>query len=852
MNKRGISGPVAMVLIVLMVVAAVGIVWIVVLPMIREGIDGENLDAGLSIETEGGYTYFDEASSVACVQVRRTKDEGELIGIGVKFSFGGTSYEGRFESENIPKVNEARTQCFNLSDFAEYGAPESISVVPIFNRDGREIVSDVVSSISGSKIRKGNYSPSSGGGVSPPRVNRCSAGEVWNGTVCVTPAIVECTIDATCVGGNECTTGKCVEGSCSYPAILDETECTGGSCFSGTCVPIGAIPISACNIELNQSGQEYILVADLVSEGTCFNISRDGITLDFNGFNITGEGWGKGVFVGNIEDTIIMGGKIFGFSNGIYLEESSSSQIIDMVIRDQTSSGVYLFESSNNRLINVDTSSNKAGITLMRSSNNFLKSVISNLNGLSGITIQSGSGNEIRDTITNLNGALHSNGKGINLQTSHDNIFSNITTNYNQGSESDGILLTSSKRNNFTDINASYNGIGSATGIYLYGESDFNILTRVTASYNAKYGIRLEGRGSPSTGIQGNQIIDSVMCKNKGDADISCNIFFSQESHGGSGNKFFNKAANCGAWIDNGSTSCVSEIAITDCQGLQDMRNGLYENYYLDRDIDCGGFDFGDGKGFMPVGENLANSFVGGFDGRFNKISNLNINRPDREYVGLFGSVAVWGGRGDRFFGNVEMVDVNIVGGDHTGAFMGSVSGELLNVSKIYVNGTVSGNYWVGGLFGAIQGIDLKNVYSFADVVGHTNVGGIVGTSGTETFRNSYSVASVRGEAEVGGVDGSQGAYMESVYSVATVNGNSEVYGISHYGFVSNCYWYDVGGDDATVCIPSFGFGCTSEGDPTQFYYSSHQVYNGNVNPWDFGSIWEERFENYPKIRGFD
>ena len=106
--KRGVSGPVAMVVMVLMVVAAVGIVWTIALPMVREGVGGENLDAGISIETEGGYTYYDE-EGVACVQVRRSANQGELIGLDVLFSFEGESYEGRFEEDKIPGLNEQST-----------------------------------------------------------------------------------------------------------------------------------------------------------------------------------------------------------------------------------------------------------------------------------------------------------------------------------------------------------------------------------------------------------------------------------------------------------------------------------------------------------------------------------------------------------------------------------------------------------------------------------------------------------------------------------------------------------------------------------------------------------------------
>ena len=41
---------------------------------------------------------------------------------------------------------------------------------------------------------------------------------------------------------------------------------------------------------------------------------------------------------------------------------------------------------------------------------------------------------------------------------------------------------------------------------------------------------------------------------------------------------------------------------ITNCTELQNICNDLTGDYYLAKDINCSGFDYGDGKGFMPIG----------------------------------------------------------------------------------------------------------------------------------------------------------------------------------------------------------------------------------------------------------
>ncbi|RLG28463.1 hypothetical protein DRO03_09765, partial [Methanosarcinales archaeon] len=119
------------------------------------------------------------------------------------------------------------------------------------------------------------------------------------------------------------------------------------------------------------------------------------------------------------------------------------------------------------------------------------------------------------------------------------------------------------------------------------------------------------------------------------------------------------------------SMPALAATAITNCTELQNIRNNLDGDYYLANDIDCSAFDYGDGKGFMPIGT-YDSVFTGTFDGKGYKITNLYINRPSTDYVGLFGDI---GSRGEITNTSLEDVDVN--GSAYVGGLVGFNYGTI-------------------------------------------------------------------------------------------------------------------------------------------------------------------------------
>ena len=135
---------------------------------------------------------------------------------------------------------------------------------------------------------------------------------------------------------------------------------------------------------------------------------------------------------------------------------------------------------------------------------------------------------------------------------------------------------------------------------------------------------------------------------------------------------------------------------------LQAIKNDLDGDYVLDNDIDATdtatwNWDevLGEYQGFEPIG-NESTPFTGIFKGSGYIISNLFINRPTTDYVGLFGVTN--GGAIHR----IGLENVTTIGYDYVGPLIGLAG--YPDVSTIicfcYATGSAFGNKYVGGLIG--------------------------------------------------------------------------------------------------------------------------------------------------------
>ena len=255
----------------------------------------------------------------------------------------------------------------------------------------------------------------------------------------------------------------------------------------------------------------------------------------------------------------------------------------------------------------------------------------------------------------------------------------------------------------------------------------------------------------------------------------------------------------------NGSDPYADYIKIYNWTDLDNIRNNLVAKYVLMNDLNATSAGYTElasptansGKGWEPIGNYTGGNFTGTFDGQGYEIKDLFIDRPDEDYVGLFGYVAESG-----VIEDIGVVNVAVTGDNWTGGLVGGISGT---VSNSYSTGSVTGSELVGGLVGGSNGT-VSNSYSTGNVTGNGTsiylfVGGLVGGS-NGTVSNSYSTGSVTGTGTsyylfVGGLvggSGSSGAVSNS-YSTGNVTGtgggqSSAFGGLAgvNFGTVSNSY----------------------------------------------------------------
>lgn len=303
------------------------------------------------------------------------------------------------------------------------------------------------------------------------------------------------------------------------------------------------------------------------------------------------------------------------------------------------------------------------------------------------------------------------------------------------------------------------------------------------------------------------------------------------------GNNFSTKLGSDGSLVNYTVITDLGVAGDSTSTTLQGMKNALSGNFALGGNIDASlTSSWNTNAGFEPIG-NSTTPFTGKFDGLGHTISNLAINRPATEFVGLFGYA---GGVGI----SAEIRNIGLIGGSVTGLnFVGELVGANgATISNSYSTGSVSGTTYVGGLAGENGGGGaVANSYSIATVSGSSWVGGLIGENGGGTLLNSYSTGSVTGTLGVGGLIGNlQGGSVTNSYSTGNVSGTGNniggLIGDNSVGTVTNSFWdtqtsgkqYGVGSAGSTTV--SGVTGLDSIGMMTQSTYTNAG--------WDMSNTW--------------
>ncbi|KRE82892.1 hypothetical protein ASG75_15220 [Rhodanobacter sp. Soil772] len=273
------------------------------------------------------------------------------------------------------------------------------------------------------------------------------------------------------------------------------------------------------------------------------------------------------------------------------------------------------------------------------------------------------------------------------------------------------------------------------------------------------------------------------------------------------GNQVFNKNDLPGT-VTSASRPNLYTV-ILDLNQLQAVGTGLAGRYVLGNDIDASASIHWVGMemdangiprwgitGFAPIGNSGA-SFTGIFDGLGYTINGLTIDRPNTDYVGLFGVA----GTGSAIR-NLGLLGGSVTGRKYVGGLAGDNGGTITGT---YATGVVSGvasvdGDYVGGLVGYNDaGGKLTGVYATGTVGGNDHVGGLVGDN-LGAITNAYATGAVTGTFYLGGGDyvgglvghNDAGSTITNTYATGAVRGSNYVGGLVGLyggGTIIGSYW---------------------------------------------------------------
>jgi len=133
MKKRGMEALVATVLLVLITIAAVGIVWGAVMPLIKTSIETSQkcMDAKVGIDTQKGYTSYNPVTKIVSVMISRGESDVALSRIDLKI----TDNTGTSKIVNVTAIasNEDVTVTQNISEspLSLKGNATYVAVIPV-------------------------------------------------------------------------------------------------------------------------------------------------------------------------------------------------------------------------------------------------------------------------------------------------------------------------------------------------------------------------------------------------------------------------------------------------------------------------------------------------------------------------------------------------------------------------------------------------------------------------------------------------------------------------------------------------------------------------------------------------
>ena len=208
------------------------------------------------------------------------------------------------------------------------------------------------------------------------------------------------------------------------------------------------------------------------------------------------------------------------------------------------------------------------------------------------------------------------------------------------------------------------------------------------------------------------------------------------------------------------------------------------ENIYVEADVRGTGDRIGGitGKGGLNINNcSVINSkvcgvnYVGGLSGEGQGANNSSFSGTisGNSYLGgIFGSM--YGGKVNCSYANCNIS----ASGDYIGGIVGEVPTNTVSivVNNCYFNGIISGKDIIGGIEGSCQGT-IRNCYANADINGVSKIGGICGIAGSYCTikQNTYVGISLKAqEGEIGRIYGNNGGYPGRNPSIGEIGTSEE------------------------------------------------------------------------------
>jgi parallel beta-helix repeat protein len=253
-------------------------------------------------------------------------------------------------------------------------------------------------------------------------------------------------------------------------------------------IKIGQTPSTIFPIVIDQSGS-YVLTSNLqVSTNfNCIQIAANNVTLDLNGFALTGPGTGSGgsgIYVNGYNNITVMNGTVRDFmSSGIYFLSSTKIQLKDLKCANNGQRGIYAEHAT---VVNCIAEDN--GTDGIRAYYSTIKDCTSNNNTDDGLDVLS-------STVLNFQ-AYSNDNRGIYSRRSS---LTNCTITFSGGygiEVSDSTVINSTVYDNDAGIVATNSTVTNCTvnnnSHYGFDLSN-SIVTNCTANNNGHYCFYLNG-----------------------------------------------------------------------------------------------------------------------------------------------------------------------------------------------------------------------------------------------------------------------------------------------------------------------------------------------------------------------